>query len=536
MMLLWIGLGTLAVILIGMVTYDLTQKRHAILRNFPVIGHFRYWLEAIGPELRQYIVTSDNEERPFSRDQRRWVYASSKRENNYFGFGTDNDLESTANHLIVKHSAFPVDSALPTDPLYDADYHLPCAKVMGAHRNRRHAFRPNSVVNISGMSFGSLSGPAVEALNRGAALAGCLQNTGEGGVSPHHLAGGNLMMQIGTAYFGCRDANGRFDLEKLKDVCAAYPIKALEVKLSQGAKPGVGGLLPASKITPEIAAIRGIPLGRDCASPGKHREFSNVDEMLDFVERIADATGLPVGIKSAVGETRFWKELATQMATTNRGVDFITIDGGEGGTGAAPLVFADHVALPFKIGFTRVYKEFYEQGLHEHVIFNGSGRLGFPESTLFALALGCDMVSVAREAMLSIGCIQAQRCHTGHCPAGVATQNAWLQRGLDPTSKGVRAANYIVTLRKDLTYLSHSCGVWHPALVNLDHFELLNAGKPSQPATEIYDQRADWGLPSQVDRDMIQAIMQTPPKQRADLLLARTFKTDPVNQDYASLN
>lgn len=529
-------LAILAVILTGMVIYDLTQKKHAILRNFPVIGHFRYWLEAIGPELRQYIVTSDNEERPFSRAQRRWIYASSKRENNYFGFGTDNDLELASNHLIVKHSAFPLNTPTPLDPLYDSEYQLPCAKVMGSYRERRHAFRPTSLINISGMSFGSLSGAAVEAMNRGAKLAGCLQNTGEGGVSPYHLAGGDLIMQIGSAYFGCRDSQGRFDLSKLKDVCAAYPIKAVEIKLSQGAKPGVGGLLPASKITKEIAEIRGIPMGRDCASPANHREFHDVDGMLDFVERIADATGLPVGIKSAVGETRFWTELAYEMSRTNRGVDFVTIDGGEGGTGAAPLVFADHVSLPFKIGFARVYREFFEAGMHQHVIFNGSGRLGFPENALFALALGCDMVSVAREAMLSIGCIQAQRCHTGHCPTGVATQNKWLQRGLDPTSKGVRAANYIVTLRKELLGLSHSCGVWHPGLVTLDHFEILNPGSQSQAATAMFDQRPEWGLPSPEDQEAICHIMQTPPAERDAILTARRVKREPVPHDFVSVN
>ncbi|MEW4454245.1 FMN-binding glutamate synthase family protein [Bremerella sp. JC817] len=529
--LLVVGLG-----LVCMVIYDLTQRKHAILRNFPIVGHFRYWLEAIGPELRQYIVTSDNEERPFSRAQRRWVYASSKRENNYFGFGTDNDLELASNHLIVKHSAFPVNTPNPTDPLYDSEFQLPCAKILGGYRQRRHAFRPTSLINISGMSYGSLSGRAVEALNRGAALAGCLQNTGEGGVSPYHLAGGDLMLQLGTAYFGCRDAHGRFELSKLKDICAAYPIRAIEIKLSQGAKPGVGGLLPASKITKEIAAIRGIPMGKDCASPSGHQEFHDVDSMLDFVERIADATGLPVGIKSAVGETRFWTELALQMANTARGVDFVTVDGGEGGTGAAPLVFADHVALPFKIGFARVYHEFIDAGVHHHVVFNGSGKLGFPENSLFALALGCDMISVAREAMLSIGCIQAQRCHTGHCPAGVATQNAWLMRGLDPTSKGVRAANYIVTLRKDLMRLSHSCGVWHPALVTLDHFELLNVGSPSKPATEVFDQRADWGLPSPADQQVIRTIMQTPYKERGPLMDAKSIKQTSLGSDLISMN
>ncbi|MDH3719714.1 MAG: FMN-binding glutamate synthase family protein, partial [Planctomycetota bacterium] len=420
--------------------YDVTQRKHAILRNFPIIGHFRYWLESIGPELRQYIVTSNNEERPFSRAQRSWIYASAKQENNYFGFGTDVDLERAPNHLIVKQSSFPLREPLPGEPDFDPTYAIPSAKTLGEFRGRAQAFRPASVVNVSAMSFGSLSGPAIEAFNRGAQLCGCLQNTGEGGVSPYHQHGADLIWQIGTAYFGCRDKHGHFCLQRFLDVVGQNPIRAIEIKLSQGAKPGVGGLLPAAKITPEIAAIRGIPLGQDCASPSSHAEFHDVDSMLDFVERLAEASGLPVGIKSAVGETNFWRDLAKQMAATNRGVDFITIDGGEGGTGAAPLVFSNHVSLPFKIAVSSVYREFVAADMHEKVVFVGSGKLGFPESALFAFGLGCDLVNVAREAMLSIGCIQAQRCHTGHCPAGIATQNRWLMRGLDPTLKAARLA------------------------------------------------------------------------------------------------
>ncbi len=430
---IWIGLILLACLAIAI--YDVTQRRHSILRNFPVVGHFRYWLEAIGPELRQYIVTSNNEERPFSRAQRRWVYASSKRDNNYFGFGTDQDVDRAANYLIVKHSAFPLSEPRQDDQDYDPNYTIACNKVMGQARCRREAFRPSSVVNISGMSFGSLSGPAVEALNRGASLAGCLHNTGEGGISRYHDAGGELIWQIGTGYFGCRDPQGNFSLDRLVEKVQSHPVRAIEIKLSQGAKPGMGGLLPAAKITEEIATIRGIPIGRDCVSPASHKEFHDVDGMLDFVERIAEATGLPVGIKSAVGESEFWCKLARMMSNGSRGVDFITIDGGEGGTGAAPLVFADHVSLPFKVGMNRVYREFAEHGLHEKVVFIGSGKLGFPETALFAFGLGCDMVNVAREAMMAIGCIQAQRCHTGHCPAGIATQNRWLMRGLNPTLK-----------------------------------------------------------------------------------------------------
>jgi glutamate synthase domain-containing protein 2 len=502
---LWIFLGLLALVAV----YDLLQSKHAILRNFPILGHFRYLLEMIGPELRQYIVTSNDEERPFSRDQRTWVYASSKKQNNYFGFGTDNDLEGAPNQLIIKQSMFPLMSVRPGQPSYDDRYSLPCAKVLGRARNRRLAFRPPSVINVSGMSYGALSGRAIEALNRGCAMAGCMHNTGEGAISKHHLHGGDLIWQMGTGYFGSRDAAGHFDLKRFVDAAAAAPVKAVEIKLSQGAKPGLGGLLPAAKITAEIAEIRGIPLGHDCVSPSRHTAFSDVDSMLDFVELLADQTGLPIGIKSAVGEQSFWASLAEQMATTDRGVDFIAIDGGEGGTGAAPLVFSDHVAMPFKLGFVRVYREFFDRGLQDRIVFIGSGKLGFPDQAALAFALGCDMVHVAREAMLSIGCIQAQRCHTGHCPAGVATQNKWLMRGLDPMDKSARLANYVITLRKELLQLAHVCGVVHPALITPDQCELLNDAFGSQTVRGVFGipEAAEWGIPAAEDLDEITEVM-----------------------------
>ncbi len=492
--------------LLGLIVYDLLQRRHAILRNFPIIGHFRYLLESVGPELRQYLVTGNDEERPFSRDQRSWVYASSKREKNYFGFGTDNELEERANYLIVKHETLGPAKGTPIHAP-EAPDRLPCAKVLGGQRGRPCAFRPESLVNISGMSFGSLSGPAVEALNRGAALAGCLHNTGEGGVNSYHRHGGDLIFQIGTGYFGCRDARGRFELDLLKEVVASNPVRAIEIKLSQGAKPGVGGFLPAVKVTAEIAAARGIPVRQDCASPSAHGAFGGVDELLDFVERVADATGLPVGIKSAVGELDFWHELVRLMEKGDRGVDFITIDGGEGGTGAGPLVFADHVALPFKLGMSRVYRCFAERGLQNHVVFVGSGKLGFPETALLALALGCDMINVGREAKLAMGCLQAQRCHTGRCPTGITTHSRWLVRGLDPGLKSVRVANYISTLRFELLRLAHACGRAHPALVPLERLEILDGRFNGSAAHEVFKYEPGWGLPSPEERVELEHLM-----------------------------
>ncbi|WP_210650121.1 FMN-binding glutamate synthase family protein [Nocardioides sp. SYSU D00065] len=486
--------------------HDLVQKRHAILRNYPLVGHARFLVERFGPELRQYIVTSNDEERPFSRDQRRWVYASSKLENNYFGFGTDNDVERVEGYPIIKHRTFTGPGAA-TMPHAQEEVELPCAKVMGAARGRTHAFRPTSVVNISGMSFGSLSGKAIEALNKGAALAGCLQNTGEGALSSHHRHGGDIVFQIGTAYFGCRDEHGRFDMARLVDLVASAPVRAIEIKLSQGAKPGLGGMLPGEKVSREIAEIRGIPEGKDCASPSRHAVFGDVDSMLDFVEDVAQATGLPVGIKSAVGNLTMWDELTEEMARGGRGVDFVNIDGGEGGTGAAPMIFADSVAYPFRIGFAEVYKRFAAAGLTDDVVFLGAGKLGIPENAIVAFALGADMVQVGREAMMAIGCIQAQKCHTDHCPVGVATQDPRYTRGLDVGLKSVRAANYIRSLRRDLLKVSEAVGVVHPGLIAPRDVDLLDGTRSAVGLGEVYGYDPSWqrlgpGLVAEVETIM----------------------------------
>ena len=503
-----IGIGIIAFVMVCVVVRDLFQKEQAILRNFPLLGHGRYVLEELGPKLRQYIVADNNEERPFSRDQRSWVYRSSTKENNYFGFGTDNDLELTPSYLIIKHDAFPLPEKRQGDDGYDPNYTIPCAKVLGEWRDRKKKFRPNSIINISAMSYGSLSAAAIEALNRGSLICGCMQNTGEGGVAPHHDHGGDLVWQLGTGYYGARADNGRFDEKRFVDTCQQFQsIKAIEVKLSQGAKPGKGGVLPAKKVTAEIASIRGIHKGKSCLSPSYHYEFSNVDELLDFVERLADLSGLPVGIKSAVGEMEFWRELVELMNSGTRAVDFISIDGGEGGTGAAPLTFSDHVALPFKIGWARVFREFSQSGLQEKIVFIGSGKLGFPQESLLSMAMGCDMINVARTAMLAIGCIQAQICHTGKCPTGVATQNKWLMRGLDPTDKSAKLANYVTVLRKEIIELCHACGVNHPALIGPDHFEILHDSFQTTSVKESFKLQGVSTKPSDEDCHTIMDIM-----------------------------
>ncbi|MEO1413886.1 MAG: FMN-binding glutamate synthase family protein [Bacteroidota bacterium] len=435
------------------------QKKHTIQHNFPIVGHLRYMLESIGPELRQYIVANNREELPFNRSQRSWVYASAKKENNYQGFGTDQDIHAPGYTFI--HPALLPYQIPAGHPNQHAPDFVPSAKLIGAHRRR--PYRPASIINISAMSYGSLSAAAISSLNQGAQKADCYHNTGEGGLSSYHQHGADIVFHFGTGYFGVRDENGNFSMEKMKQLVTQHPyIRAIEVKLSQGAKPGKGGVLPGKKITPEIAEIRGVPMGKDVLSPSAHTAFSTVPELVDFVEAIAEETGLPVGIKSAVGRLELWEELAKLMQETGKGPDFMTIDGGEGGTGAAPPSFANHVSLPFMYAFPSIYQLFQKRGLENRITFIGSGKLGFPSTAITAFAMGVDVVNVAREAMMSIGCIQAQICHTNRCPAGVATQSKWLQAGIHPPLKAERYAQYAKTLRKEILAITHACGYEHP--------------------------------------------------------------------------
>ncbi|PRP66011.1 FMN-binding glutamate synthase family protein [Nonlabens agnitus] len=441
--------------------YDVFQRRHIILRNFPVVGHFRYWLESIGPELRQYIVANNREELPFNRIERGWIYASAKNENNYEGFGTDRDIYANQ-YIFINNSmmAHKVEKGSVTDlePSF-----LPCAKVMGAAKNRKRPYRPASVINISAMSYGSLSAKALDAMNNGAKKVHAYHNTGEGGLSPYHKRGADVVFHFGTGYFGVRDDEGNFSMEKLKKLVEENPqIRAIEVKLSQGAKPGKGGVLPGSKITKEISEIRHVPMGEDVLSPPTHSAFQGVKGLVDFVEQIATETGLPTGIKAAIGKLEQWEELAEIMKTTGKGPDFITVDGGEGGTGAAPPSFADHVSLPWVFGFSDLYQVFQQRDLTSDIVFIASGKLGFPAKAAMAFSMGADCINVAREAMISIGCIQAKACHNNTCPTGIATQNQWLQRGIVVPEKAERLASYFKKFNKELLEITHAAGYEHP--------------------------------------------------------------------------
>jgi glutamate synthase domain-containing protein 2 len=464
---LWIIIG-LVVIAIRDIFF---QRKHTISHNFPIVGHIRYMLESIGPEMRQYFVANNREELPFNRIERSWIYASAKKENNYEGFGTDRDIYAHQ-HIFINNAMMPfkIEDHHPNN--LDISF-VPCAKIMGAFNKRRKPYRPASIINVSAMSFGSLSAKAIESVNKGVKIAHAYHNTGEGGLSPYHKNGGDVVFHFGTGYFGVRAKDGGFSMEKMVKLVEDNPfIRAIEIKLSQGAKPGKGGVLPGAKITKEIADIRGVEIGKDVLSPPNHKAFSNVPELLDFIEDIAEHTGLPVGIKAAIGKLDQWEELAELMVKTGKGPDFITVDGGEGGTGAAPPSFADHVSLPWVYGFGDLYKVFQNKGLTERIVFIGSGKLGFPAKAAMAFAMGADCINVAREAMMSIGCIQAQVCHTNRCPAGVATQSKWLQNGINVPLKSERLAQYFKSFKKELIEITHAAGHEHPCQFNMKDIEL----------------------------------------------------------------
>jgi glutamate synthase (ferredoxin) len=471
----WVIGGIAAAILLSLAilyAHDRWFTADNILRNYPVFGHLRYLFIEMGPKLRQYIVADNNEELPFNRDERDWIARSADGENNYFGFGTDDQILSIG-YPIIKHAVFPHGEVAFTGAGHDTKHDVPSAKTLGEVHGRPKAWRPASIVNISAMSFGALGAHAIEALNRGAKFAACYHNTGEGGISPYHKLGADLVYQIGTGYFGCRDLEGKFSMSKLQETLAGTPtVRGIEIKLSQGAKPGKGGVLPGHKVTEEIAKIRGVRAGQDCISPNSHSAFSDIPGLLAFVEGIAAATGFPVGIKSAVGHTGFWKELAQAMRSTRRGPDWITIDGGEGGTGAAPMVFTDHVSLPFRVGFPRVYRAFLEEEMADRVAWIASAKLGFPDRAIVAFCLGADLINIARESMLSIGCIQAQKCHTGRCPTGVATNDPGLQHGLVPAVQALRFSKYLSSFRNELLAVTHACGHEHPSEFTADDVEI----------------------------------------------------------------
>ena len=467
--------GALLLALAWMYVADVTQKSHAIRRNFPVIGRFRYFLERLGEYLRQYFFALDREELPFNRATRSWVYRTAKDLGGLLGFGSTNDLREPGSIIFV-NASYPLleEEVTPAPPL-----------VIGPGCDE--PFVARSIFNISGMSYGALSKPAVQALSRGAGKAGIWLNTGEGGLSPWHREGDcDLIFQIGTAKYGVRDEAGNLSDARLRDVAGA--VRAFEIKLSQGAKPGRGGVLPAAKVTEEIARIRGIPVGQVSSSPNRHREIRNSDDLLDMIARVRDVTGRPVGIKTVIGSERFARDLCETIL--RRGMDsapdFVTVDGGEGGSGAAPQVLADHVGLPLSEALPILVDTLMASGLRERVRVVASGKLVTSAKVAWALCVGADFVVSARGFMFALGCVQSLQCHRGTCPTGITTHDPRRQRGLVVADKAERVARYAHWVNHEVNVLAHSCGLANAREFRREHVRIVQAPGHSVPLDAIH--------------------------------------------------
>ncbi len=471
-----IGLGILGLILVFI--SDITQTKDAVLRNYPVVGHFRYLFSALGEFFRQYFFAMDREEMPFNRAEREWIHRASHDKGINVAFGSTKSLTPVGT-MIFQNSLFPTldeDAVEPAEVIIGEGF---CEKPYGA----------SSVINISAMSFGALSRPAIMALSKGAKMAGCWYNTGEGGLSPYHLEGGaDIVFQIGTAKYGVRDLNGAFCPQKLKEVAAHSQVKMFEIKLSQGAKPGKGGILPAEKVTKEIADIRGIESGKASISPNRHTDIHCIPSLLDFVKRVRTISGKPTGFKSVIGGGEWIEEMLEEI--NRRGPesapDFITLDSGDGGTGAAPMTLMDHVGLPIKESLPMVVDLLIKHNLRERIKVIVSGKLINPAGIAGALCAGADFINSARGFMFALGCIQSLKCHKNTCPTGVTTHNKRLQKGLNPEDKAVKVANYVKNINYAVGIISHSCGVKQPRELSRCHVRLVQNNGKSVPMNELY--------------------------------------------------
>lgn len=443
-----------ALSLVGL--YDITQKKHAILYNYPIIGHFRYLIESIGPELRQYIVESDHQEVPFSRVQRSLVYQRSKNVSDVRSFGANLDIKKD-NYEWATHSMKA--SNIPSDDI---------RVVVGSERANPYSL---SVLNISAMSFGALSANAVRALNKGAKMGRFAQDTGEGSVSPYHReSGGDLIWELGSGYFGCRNDDGSFSPEKFANVAKEEQIKMIEIKLSQGAKPGHGGVLPASKITKEIAETRGIPMGIDCVSPSSHPAFSNPMELMSFIKQLRDLSGdKPVGFKLCIGHKWEFYAIVKAMKKTGITPDFIVVDGSEGGTGAAPIEFAENIGSPLNESLLFVNNTLLAAGLRDKIKIGASGKIISAFDMVKAFALGADFMNSGRGFMFSLGCIQALSCSNGKCPTGIATQDPERQNALDVEDKSKRVFNFHKNTLHALKEVLQAMGINHTSEIKPFH-------------------------------------------------------------------
>lgn len=472
---LGIGLGVLWVVYLYI--SDVTQTQQAIRRNYPVVGRFRYLFEHMGEFFRQYFFAQDREEMPFNRAERSWVYRAAKDIDSTIAFGSTRSLHDTGT-IIFANCPFPtlgVDAA-ETSPITIGPF---C----------RNPYTTRSLFNISGMSYGAISAPAVQALSNGARMAGAWQNTGEGGVSPSHLEGGaDLVFQIGTAKYGVRDEKGHLSDEKLKELADVEQIKMFELKLSQGAKPGKGGILPGEKVTVEIAAIRGIKEGTSSISPNRHEDINSVDDLLDMLHRIREVTGKPVGFKAVIGAYR-WLDVLME-AINKRGAesapDFITVDSAEGGTGAAPMSLMDYMGMPIKESLPLVVDVLNRHQLKDRIKVIASGKLITPAEAAWALCMGADFIVSARGFMFALGCIQALQCNKNTCPTGITTHNKKLQKGLDPKNKAVRVSQYIKNMNYEIGVIAHSCGVREPRELKRFHCRMVTGDGRSSSFEAIY--------------------------------------------------
>lgn len=432
--------------------FDLLQRRHAVRRNYPILGNIRYLVESIRPEIRQYLIESDNEQLPFSRAQRSLVYARAKNQTADTPFGTLKDVNHTGFEFI-SHSMLPVVHGNPDE-----------FRVTVGGPQCRQPYSA-SVLNISAMSFGSLSANAISALNKGAQLGNFAHDTGEGSISPYHLEhGGDLIWELGSGYFGCRDDNGAFDAERFAVQARRPQVKMIEIKLSQGAKPGHGGILPKHKISAEIAATRGIPQDRDCISPARHTTFSTPIELLQFIQHLRElAEGKPVGFKLCLGHPWEFMAIAKAMLETGIVPDFIVVDGKEGGTGAAPLEFTNHLGVPLREGLMFVHNTLVGVGLRDQIRIGASGKIISAFDIASVLAIGADWVNSARGFMFAIGCIQSRTCHTNRCPTGVATQDPLRQRALVVPDKAERVYHFHRNTMIALAEMLAAAGLSNPA-------------------------------------------------------------------------
>lgn len=471
---------------------DITQTSQAVRRNFPVIGRFRYFFEHLGEFFRQYFFTADREELPFNRAQRSWVYRAAKDISNTISFGSSRDLKKVGT-VLFSNCPYPTlgEDATPV-----------IEQTIGP--NCKFPYRTKSIFNISGMSYGALSKPAVTALAEGAKKAGCWLNTGEGGLSDYHLSSGcDLVFQIGTAKYGVRDQySNTLSESRLIQVANHAAVKMFEIKLSQGGKPGKGGILPGVKVTEEIAKIRCIPVGEDSISPNRHPDINSDEDLLNMVNYIREVTGKPVGFKTVIG-SEVWLDHLFELIC-KRGPksapDFITVDGADGGTGAAPMPLLDDMGLPQSESLPLLVNKLYQYGLKDQIKVIASGKLINPADAAWAICLGANFIASARGFMFALGCIQALQCSKGTCPTGITTPNKKLQRGLNPELKSVRVANYAKNTVHEIGMIAHSCGVKHALELDRNHARIVQSNGLSIPLHELYPipeskifvERRDW--------------------------------------------